>query len=135
MTEHRASCQCGALRVTADADPDFVIACNCRACQRRTGSPFGATGYFRRESLAITGPDKAWARKADSGRGIENHFCPTCGTSLYWTLEMRPAHIGVAYGCFDAALPEPARAIWTEEQHAWVSFPEAWPHYPKGTPE
>lgn len=135
MTKHRAQCQCGQLTAGSDADPDFVIACNCKACQKRTGAPFGAGLYFRKADLATSGPFKTWSRKADSGRDITVHFCPDCGTSLYWTLEMRPDHMGVAYGCFDTPVPDPIRAIWTQEKHDWVRFPDAWPNFEKGSPE
>ena len=116
-------------------DPDLVIACNCRACQKRTGSPFGTGAYFQKGLMTVEGETKSWGRKADTGRALENFFCPTCGTNLYWTLEMRPNHVGVAYGAFDTKLPDPIRAIWMEEAHDWVGFPEDWPRFAKGTPE
>lgn len=134
MTKHHAQCQCGQLTVDADIDPDFVIVCNCKACQKRTGAPFGAGMYFLRDGLAIRGRSASWARRADSGRVLETHFCPDCGTSLYWTLEMRPDHMGVAYGCFETPVPEPMRAIWTGEKHDWVTLPENWPTFPTGSP-
>lgn len=134
MTKHHAQCQCGQLTADGEIDPDFVIACNCKACQKRTGAPFGAALYFHRDGLTIRGRSKTWARAAASGRRIESHFCPDCGTSLFWTLEMRPDHIGVAYGCFETPVPEPMRAIWTQEKHGWVRFPETWPSYPAASP-
>lgn len=134
MPTHTASCQCKALTTKFDDEPDFVIACNCRACQKRTGSPFGSGAYFRKDTMTVSGETKTWARAADSGREVVNYFCPACGTNLYWTLEMRPDYIGVAYGSFDTKLPDPVRAIWTEEQVDWVHFPEELPTYPKGTP-
>ena len=132
---HHAKCQCGALEIHADAEPDFVIACNCRACQKRTGAPLGAGAYFRKSDVTFSGPAQGWARTADSGRALENFFCPTCGTTLYWTLEMRPDHLGVAFGAFETTLATPARAIWTEAQHDWLSFPADMPTFAQGTPE
>ncbi len=134
MTEHKASCQCGALTVLAVSDPEFVIVCNCKACQKRTGSPFGEAGYFKQDTLTISGPVTQWSRKAESGRDVTTHFCPTCGTTLYWTLEMRPGMMGVAAGGFDTDLPTPIRAIWTDKKHGWVTFPENWETYPHGSP-
>ena len=55
---HHASCQCGNLFISARSDPDFVIACNCKLCQRRSGSPFGAAGYFLKSDLTFTGTPK-----------------------------------------------------------------------------
>lgn len=134
MPTHKASCQCGALTATFEGDPDFVIICNCRACQKRTGAPFGTGAYFLRSSMTVEGETKTWGRIAPTGRALVNHFCPDCGTNLYWTLEIRPDHIGVAYGSFDTKLPDPIRAIWTEEQHDWVHFPDDLPHFPQATP-
>lgn len=133
MTKHHAQCQCGQLTVDADIDPDFVIACNCKACQKRTGSPFGTGMYFPKDGLTINGRHSAWARTADSGRELETHFCPDCGTSLFWTLELRPDHMGVAYGCFDTPVPTPTRVVWAEEQHDWVRFPESFEVFQKGS--
>ena len=133
MTKHRAQCQCGQLVLECETDPDFTIACNCKACQKRTGAAFGVGGYFKITDLTISGEANSWSRKADGGRGLENFFCPNCGTNVYWTLEMRPEHMGVAAGLFDKPLPEPARAIWLEEKHGWVEFPEHWPLFEKGT--
>ena len=135
MTTHQASCQCGSLSATFDGPPDFVVLCNCQACQKRTGSPFGTGAYFRKAQMTMTGPTGSWQRTADSGRAIENFFCPACATTLYWTLDMRPGYFGVAYGCFETALPDPVRAVWTDEAHSWVKLPTDWPQFPKGTPE
>lgn len=133
MPKHLASCQCGQIAISASNDPEFVIACNCKACQKRTGAPLGTGAYFLRSDLDFTGETNTFGRVSESGRALVNHFCPTCGTSLWWTLEMRPDHIGVALGCFDTQAPTPIRAIWTEEQHGWIEFPQDMPRFPKAT--
>lgn len=135
MSTHRASCQCGQLSAEFDGDPNFSVVCNCRACQKRTGAPFGTGAYFDEFTMSVDGSSRTWQRIAPTGRKLENHFCPDCGTTVFWTLEMRPGMVGVAYGSFDTDLPEPVRVIWTEEQHGWVSFPDRLPHFPQGTPE
>ena len=134
MTKHQAQCQCGQLKVASEVDPDFVVVCNCQACQKRTGAAFGTGLYFRKDDLQIEGASNEWSHTADSGRGLGNHFCPTCGTTLYWTLDMRPDHLGVAYGCLETPAPTPMRVVWNEEQHDWVRFPDDWPSFAKGSP-
>lgn len=134
MAEHRASCQCKALQIVAANDPVLVIVCNCKACQKRTGSPFGSGAYFKRSDLTITGANKEWARSSDAGRALDNHFCPDCGTTMFWGLELRPNLMGVALGTFDTPLPRPTRVIWTEQQHDWVSFPAEWETHTQGSP-
>lgn len=133
MSTHHATCQCGALTVDAAADPEVVVLCNCKACQRRTGAPFGVGAYFRRADVVVSGPSQVWTRRADSGRELRNHFCPRCGTTLYWTLDLRPDHVGVAIGAFDGPMPEPARAVWAENRHPWVNFPAHWDVHAKST--
>lgn len=131
---HRAACQCGQLLLESAADPDVVILCNCRACQRRSGSPFGVGAYFPRDAVTVSGAHRNWSRTAESGRGLTNHFCPECGTTVFWSLEMRPGQFGVPAGCLSTPAPEPMRAIWTEEKHGWVTFPAHWPSFRKAAP-
>ncbi len=136
-TNHSANCSCGQLRITAQGDPDFVIACNCLSCQQRTGAPFGVSGYYPRDRIVSTeGETGLFERKADSGRTVSTSFCPKCGSSVFWELEMRPDYIGIATGCF--AEPDymtPTRVIWAENSHPWIEFPGAMPVFQKATPE
>lgn len=134
VEKHHATCQCGALTIDATAGPDFVVLCNCKACQRRTGAPFGVGAYFRKTDAVASGTPKVWNRIADSGRELRNHFCEHCGTTVYWTFDMRPDHIGVALGTIEGPMPEPVRAVWTENKHPWVTFPAHWKVYDKATP-
>ena len=132
---HQATCQCGQLRVRAEGEPAIVIACSCLACQRRTGSPFGTGAYFREEMVTPEGEAEVYARVADSGLDVSIRFCPRCGTSVYWSAELRPGHYGIAVGCFaDPGFVEPARVVWGESQHPWVRFPEGVPVFDRGAP-
>lgn len=137
MTEAKsrvASCACGAVRIELAGEPRIVGACNCTQCQRRTGSVFGVGGYFdRSQVLSMAGDTKTFERKADSGRSLSLRFCPECGTTLYWELEMMPQKIGVAVGCFaDPEFPAPDRAVWCQTAHEWVTFPESLTLFPHG---
>ena len=132
---HEAACGCGQLRVTTTGDPDLVVACSCIACQRRTGSPFGVGAYFRKESVSVEGEAKVYTRVADSGLKVSIRFCPECGNSVYWFAALRPDHYGVAVGCFgEPGFAEPARVVWNESKHPWVSFPDDLPVFDRGSP-
>ncbi len=132
MTDHQdhvATCTCGQLQVTASGDPDVVVACSCFECQRRTGAPFGVGAYYQRASVtAVDGTHKSYTRETESGRTFTTSFCPECGTSVFWELDMRPDHMGIAVGCFaDPQFPGPVRAVWAENRHHWVAFPDDLP--------
>jgi len=112
--ERIGQCHCGSLRVIATGEPDRVYLCNCKPCQRRTGAfHFGAT--FPKEQVRLDGERKIYERDAPSGYRIRFHFCPNCGTTLYWEGDRNPAVCGVAVGAFDtSAFPPPSDSIWEE---------------------
>src|SRR5216684_9032657 len=82
--ERVAQCHCGALRVTAAGEPEWVNLCHCKACQRRTGTMIHSGAYFAKARVRIEGARKVYARLADSGYDIRFHFCPECGSNVYW---------------------------------------------------
>ena len=131
-----ARCCCGSLSVETSGDPAFVVACHCRECQRRTGSPFGVGAYFDRQHVRIEGSNTVYVRDGQEGRKLRNHFCPVCGTNLFWELDARPNQIGVAVGGFvDPSFPAPTRSVWEESRHNWVAFGNDLDHFAQGMPD
>ena len=124
-----ARCCCGKLRAEATDEPALVAACHCIECQRRTGSPFGVSAYFVNEQVRTEGANKVYVRDSDSGRKIELHFCPDCGTSLFWYAEFVPDHVGIAFGTFADPLPRPTVSVWEMTRHPWVTFDRDLDHY------
>jgi hypothetical protein len=132
MTRH-AQCQCGNLRVTADGEPDAIVACSCRDCQRRSGSPFGEGAYYARDRVTIAGDAHEYVRATDAGNTFHTFFCPSCGTSLYFFSSRDPNRLGVAVGGFaDRDFPAPHRSVFDESKHAWIAFPADVPGYARG---
>ena len=95
-----ASCTCGQLTLTTTADPVRVSICHCLACQRRTGSVFGAQARFPADAVTIRGTSKQYVRSGDSGGRATFHFCPECGTTAFWYPSRKPDMVAVALGCF-----------------------------------
>ena len=118
-----ARCCCGSLRAEATGEPSRFRICHCTECQRRTGSAFGVSIYFPKEQVRTDGPSKVYVRGSDSGRKVEIHFCPDCGTSVFWYAEGRPDDIGIAFGTFaDPSMPWPTLSAWETTRHPWVTF-------------
>jgi hypothetical protein len=118
-----ARCSCGLLRAEVSADPIYVIACHCDECQRRTGSVLGVAGYYEKEQVQISGPNKVFVRAAPENRTVSNHFCPECGTSLFWEGDIAPGIVGVAVGGFvDPDFPPPDISFFEKYKHPWVGF-------------
>jgi hypothetical protein len=122
-----AECACGRLRVTVEGEPIAVATCHCEFCQRRTGSVFQVSAVFSPDQkCAITGEATSYNGLEINGVGTTNgddvtyHFCPTCGSTVFWTFKDRPT-IAIAVGCFaDAAFPTPTLELHVPLRHPWV---------------
>jgi len=125
MSKHVASCTCGRLAATATGEPIRVSVCHCLACQRRTGSVFGAQASFPRESVEITGPSKQYVRLGDEGSKTTFHFCPNCGATVHFSGEGHVDSIVMPVGAFaDPGFFAPTFSVYEERKHAWVGLPE-----------
>jgi hypothetical protein len=98
-----------------------VSLCHCLECQKRTGSTYGIAAFFLRGNIEIAGRSSAYSRASDSGYSVEHHFCPKCGSTVYWEPARKPGLVAVAVGAFgDPAFPAPTKRVYLEHRHHWV---------------
>ena len=129
MTHRTASCSCGQLQAHVTTDPIRVSVCHCLACQRRTGSVFGAQARFASNSVTITGASKKFVRVGDAGTRTTFRFCPECGATVYYSAEGIEGSIAVPVGAFaDPRFPSPTFSVYEERMHGWVSMPPGIEH-------
>ena len=107
-----ASCNCGQLSVTCvGPDPERVSLCPCNLCQRQSGSAFAIQARFPKEQVTIKGKSTSWgfpiegAEPVDythcaEGGGAVFHFCPVCGSTVYYTANADKDRIGIKIGAF-----------------------------------
>ncbi len=130
--ERTAMCHCGQLKAIATGEPGNVYVCHCRACQRRTGSVIHNGSRWEKIQVRIEGEHKVYARLADSGFAIRWHFCPHCGSSVFWEGDRNLAIYGIAIGCFaDPNFPAPTSSGWEESMHSWLGLPEGAARFPQ----
>jgi len=128
MTSRRAACSCGQLHLSIEGEPSRISICHCLECQRRTGAVISNQARFRREQVTFAGKATMWIRTAESGYALTFHFCPTCGSTVYWEGEGFPGYVVVAIGSFaDPNFPAPTIAVWEESRHPWISLPPGTP--------
>lgn len=124
MTSRIASCSCGQLRAHVASDPVRVSVCHCLACQRRTGSVFGAQARFDAAAVTLEGTSKAFVRIGDEGSRCTFGFCPTCGSTVYYTVDGMEGFVAIPVGAFaDPRFPGPTFSVYEERMHAWVAMP------------
>jgi hypothetical protein len=133
MNQRIAQCACGQLKAECSGEPTFVAMCHCHQCQRRTGSVFAVNAGFLTGDVKLEGRSSGWSRAGDSGRTVDFRFCPECGTTVYWSGQMRPDLIVVAVGAFnDPDFPAPIRTVWAQSKHEWVQIPPGLSVHAKG---
>lgn len=129
MKTRTASCTCGQLRVQVHGEPLRVGLCHCLACQQRTGSPFGQQASFSDDGFVVTGTASTYVRTGDGGTRATFRFCPTCGSTVYFTAEGREGKVVVPVGAFaDPGFPAPTISVYEERMHAWVQLPAGIEH-------
>jgi hypothetical protein len=100
-----------------------VSMCHCFACQQRSGSVYAVQARFRREDItAFEGRSHTFIRKGDeSGLPITFHFCPECGSTVYYVNPREPELVAIAVGAFtDPTFPAPDLSAYEERSHPWA---------------
>lgn len=124
MTHRTASCSCGQLQARVTADPLRVSVCHCLACQRRTGSVFGAQARFAQDAVTPSGQATQFVRVGDEGTRATFSFCPACGATVYYTMSGLAGFVAIPVGAFaDPSFPAPSVSVYEERMHPWVCIP------------
>ena len=129
-----ATCNCGQLTLNITGpDPERISLCHCHLCQKQSGNVFAVQARFPKEQVEIQGASTSWKvpkEEADQlkyrncvslGGGAIFHFCPQCGSTVWYSVDADPARIGVKVGCLtDAAFPAPKLSGFEEYMHPWA---------------
>lgn len=132
--QHEGGCQCGAVRFTTTGTPVRAMACHCTTCKQRTGAPYGIGVYFEEAQVEFSGAARSTFEfhSDTSNRWIKNEFCPQCGSTVSWTLEMRPGMRAIAGGSFDDPdWYQVIAHIWTRSARSDMCYPETMPVHEK----
>jgi hypothetical protein len=118
---YTGGCACGAIRYETSSEPIVEIHCQCRDCQKRSGTGHGSYLTFpQRAQMTITGEAKNWRVAGDSGNEKVHAFCPTCGTPVYLTFVVMPELIAVhATSLDDPSQFNPRMVTYSIRGHAW----------------
>jgi hypothetical protein len=79
-------CQCGAIKIEGEADPEKTRICHCTDCQSGTGSAFRISVPVPGNTFKMTGQPNIYVKTtADSGKPRVQAFCGKCGSPIYST--------------------------------------------------
>lgn len=128
MIGRTASCRCGKLRATVTGDPVRVSVCHCLNCKKRSGSAFAVQARWPSAQVRIEGQSKTFVIVADSGNRATFHFCPECGSDVYYEIDGKFDDkfndlIAIPVGLFDDPFfATPSYSVWEERKHDWVEI-------------
>ena len=106
---------------------------------------FSVQARFPNEQVKVEGKSKEWTfdgatpvpyRTCASSNGIANspadvvrsHFCPECGSTVYYYRKSDPARTGVRVGAFaDNTFPPPMGSGFEKYAHPWAMNVSALP--------
>jgi hypothetical protein len=113
-----------------------MLQCQCRQCQRDSGTGHGSHMVFRNAQVTVSGDASFWTSVGEEGGTVKKRaFCPTCGTPVYMTFPEKPEQFSVVA----ASLDEPDRftpqiLLWTETGQAWDQVNPALPRFTRMPP-
>jgi len=128
-------CACGAIRYAIVGEPVLMNDCQCRDCQRQSGTGHGSYLSFAGAVVTLTGDATRWGAPADSGSVKTRGFCPTCGSPVYMTFAAMPDVFTVhAASLDDPARYRPQLVTYGIRGHAWDQLDPQLPKFDRMAP-
>jgi hypothetical protein len=112
-------CHCGAIRYQAEGEVLTHALCHCSDCRRSAGAPMVGWTMYPADAVKLTkGVPKIYQSSAHGRR----HFCPDCGTGVFYTnADMLPGIIDIQSGTYDDPDAVPPQAhIQVAERIGWM---------------
>lgn len=102
---YTGGCACGAIRYEISGEPIFMNDCQCRDCQRKSGTGHGSYLTFPAAGVNLAGDAAQWDLVGDSGNTKTRGFCARCGSPVYLRFSAMPQIFTV----HAASLDDPSR--------------------------
>ena len=123
----KGQCHCGAVKYEMSSNTVHQALCHCSDCRRHAGAPMVAWGQVAKDDLKVEGETREY-KSSENGR---RHFCPQCGTGLFYTSEaIFPGQIDVQIATLDN--PDeivPQAQIQTAERIHWMEKIDQMPEF------
>jgi hypothetical protein len=117
---YSGGCACGAIRFEIVGEPMVSNHCQCRDCQRMSGTGHGSYLTFARDGVKLNGEATLWQMMGDSGNAKTRAFCPACGSPVYMTFAAMPDVFTVhATSLDDPGRFAPQMVTYGVRGHAW----------------
>jgi hypothetical protein len=119
---YTGGCACGAISYRIAGDPVVMLDCQCRQCQRESGTGHASHLTFQCDNVVVEGQATHWQAIGDGGIAKDRAFCPTCGSPVYMTFPAFPDYFVVRAGSLD----DPTR--YKPQLISWAAAAQPWDH-------
>ena len=121
-------CHCGSIRYVAEGKAINHALCHCTDCRRSAGAPMVGWTMYPIAAVTVTKGTPKVYNSSENGR---RHFCPNCGTALFYTNDVVfPGQVDVQIATLDH--PDeisPDIQIQTAERIGWMQGIERMPSF------
>ncbi len=127
-------CHCGSIRYQAEGAAKTHALCHCVDCRRHSGAPMVGWTMYSQSAVKVTkGTPKIYKSSPDGRR----HFCPDCGTGLFYINEvMLPGIVDIQSATYDDPNAVPARAhIQIADRIGWMAHAHELPEFERFPPQ
>jgi hypothetical protein len=119
MESITGGCGCGAVRYRAKGPIGFHILCQCRFCQRFSGSVHSALLAVPKAGLVIEGPAKGYSYDNGLGGIRLRVFCSICGSGIHGGNPDEDFVTLIASSLDDPSLFAPTEVVNRDEAAPW----------------
>jgi len=121
-------CACGEIRYEIQSKPEFSIICQCRGCQRSTGTGHSTAFAVTKESTGLKGNIKYYERNSDDGNRVSCGFCLNCGNPILNLTTFAPNfYMFYAATLDDPSIFKPEMVVYSESRQPWDHVDSAIP--------
>ena len=127
-------CHCGAIRYEVKGEALTHALCHCTDCRRHAGAPMVGWTMDPESSVRLI---KGAPRVYSSSEHGRRHFCPDCGTGLFYTNGQNlPGIIDVQSATYDDPAAIPAQAhIQVADRISWMATAHTLPAFDRYPPQ
>lgn len=132
---YTGGCTCGAVRYEVPAEPLMMNDCQCRQCQRDSGTGHGSYLTFVGARVKVTGDASFWTSIGEGGTRKSRASCQTCGAPVYLAFPDLPeVFVAVAGSLDDPGRYRPQLVMWASAGQPWDWHDRALPKFEKMPP-
>lgn len=120
MSLFKGNCMCGAVKYQLNAEPRLSFLCQCRQCQRVTGSGHSAEFAALSKDADVSGELRFYELTSDNGNAVSSGFCPVCGNPVLKKSSGYPEILFFhAATLEDPCLFKPQQVFWNASHQPW----------------